>query len=493
MWTKEDLQNFIKEKMADRKVVVVSNRQPYVHNLIKGKIACARGAGGVISALDPIMRACGGLWVCVGSGDADRKVADAKGRVKVPPGSKSDTYTLKYMWLNKEENKGYYYGYSNEALWPLCHMAFQRPSFRADDWDHYRKVNKKFAEAIIDEIGTSKAFVWIQDYHLALLASYLKELSPNIITAHFWHIPWPNYETFRICPNRREILKGLLYNDLLGFHIRHHCDNFLEVIDRELESRIDREKFAVIRKKHATLIRPYPISVDFDGINLVSKSKEVSGAMNALGEEFHLDGMKVILGLDRIDYTKGIPERMFAVDRMLEKNPKLKEKVVFIQVGEMSRIHIPRYKELNDRLNKLVEEINWKHSTDAWDPIIFTRRHLSYHEIIALYRLADVCVVSSLHDGMNLVAKEFVSSRSDTDGMLVLSRFTGSARELTDAVLINPYDREETSNGISEALNMPKEKRSRKMKKMRQVIKNKNIYRWAGKIISEVLKLDFRE
>jgi len=492
MWTKADLQQLIKEKLSDYLFVVVSNRQPYVHVMKKGKVYCQRGAGGVITALDPIMQACKGLWVAYSDGDADRRVTDKEGKIMVP--CDNPAYTLKRVWITKEEEQGYYYGYSNEALWPLCHMAFQRPVFRESDWDYYCQVNRKFADAVLKEVGNQKAFVWIQDYHFTLLSKILKEKAgQRLIIAHFWHIPWPNSETFRICPQKHDILEGLLANDLLGFHIRYHCDNFMETIDREIESKIDRERFSIVRSGHETLIRPYPISIDFEGLNEASRSPASASNIETLKEEFSLFGMKVLLGLDRIDYTKGIPERLLAIDRLLEKHPELKEKIVFLQMGEISRLHIPKYKTLNDDLNRIVEEINWRHSTDTWKPVVLVRRHLSFHELVAFYRLGDLCIVSSLHDGMNLVAKEFLSARSDEGGMLVLSQFTGAARELTDAILINPYDREQFSDGIYQALTLTEEERCKRIKKLREVIQNNNIYRWAGKILSELLKFEFKE
>jgi len=492
MWTKENLQQLIKEQMSDYLFIVVSNRQPYVHVFKKGKIECQRGAGGVITALDPVMQACDGIWIAYGNGDADRKVTDSQGRIRVSP--ENPKYTLKRVWLTKEEENGYYYGYSNEALWPLCHAVFQRPIFRKEDWEYYVKVNQKFAEAVFEEIGSRRAFVFIQDYHLTLLPKFLKEMAGSgVIIAHFWHIPWPNYEAFRVCPQRHQILEGLLSNDLLGFHIRYHCDNFLDVVDREIESKINRDKFSVIRQGHETLIRPYPISVDFESTDEISNSDKVREAMENLKQEYSLVGFKVLLGLDRLDYTKGIPERLLAIDFLLERHPELKEKIVFIQMGELSRLHIPRYKALNDEINALVEQINWRHSTDSWKPIILVRRHLSFYELIAFYRLGEVCIVSSLHDGMNLVAKEFLSSRSDERGMLVLSQFTGAARELTDAVLVNPYDREQFSEGIFQALHFSEEETKKRISKMRSIVQQNNIFRWAGKILSELLKFEFKE
>ena len=489
MLIKEDLQQLIHDKLSDYRFIVVSNRQPYEHVFKRGKIECERTAGGVVTALDPVMQACHGLWVASSSGDADRWMTS---KIEVP--IDNPTYTLKRIALTKKEEEGYYYGYSNDALWPLCHTAFQRPVFKQEDWQQYVHVNQKFADAIMEEVGASKAFIWIQDYHLCLLPRLLKEIAPDqLILAHFWHIPWSSYEAFRICPQKDEILQGLLANDLICFHTQYHCNNFLDVIDRQLESKIDRERFSVIRQNHETLIRAYPISVDFTGINQEAAEINFEKLQKDFIEEFSLGNCQLLLGVDRIDYTKGIPERLYAIDRLLEKYPELKEKIVFLQIGALSRIHIPKYKALNDEINTLIEQINWKHSTDGWSPIIFFRRQLPLSKLLVLYRMAEVCIVSSLHDGMNLVAKEFVSSRCDEGGALVLSQFTGSARELTDAILINPYDAEQFSDGLYQALCMPMEERHRRMIKMRQVIHEHNIFRWAGKIISGILKFQFKE
>lgn len=493
MWTKDNLEQLIRDKMKDYLFVVVANREPYVHVFKGNKIECQRGVGGVISALDPVMRICGGTWVAYGHGDADQKMSDQRGRLRVPP--QNPSYTLRRVWLDKQEELGFYYGYSNSALWPLCHVVFQRPSFTQEDWECYKKVNKKFACVVLEEIGNQKAFVWIQDYHFCLLAQYLKEssIARQIITAHFWHIPWPNHEVFRLCPQRKEILEGLLANDLLGFHLRYHCYNFLDAVDRELESKIDRERFSVTRNDHETFIRPYPISVDFEDITLKTQSQEVEATQQTLIEEYKLQGMKILSGLDRIDYTKGLPEKFRAIDALLENHPELREKIVLLQIGVISRLHLKAYKDLNDEINALVENINWKHSTDSWKPIILTRQHFSLAQLLALYRISDVAIVSSLHDGMNVVAKEFISSRTDSGGMLVLSRFTGAARELTDAVLINPYDIQEFSEGIYNAITLPDEERKKRMLKMRQLIQSANIFRWAGKVLSELLKFEFQE
>lgn len=492
MWTKQDLQKLILEKMGDYLFVVVSNRQPYVHTLNRCDIVCQRGVGGVISALDPVMQACQGLWVALSSGDADQQITPADGKLKVPPDN--PRYTLKRIYLSKEELEGYYYGFSNEALWPLCHMAFKRPTFRQKDWEYYKSVNETFADAILKEIGNQKAFVWIQDYQLCLLPKYLKQKARNqVITAHFWHIPWPSYEAFRICPQRKEILTSLLANDLLGFHTRYHCNNFLDVIDREIESKIDRENVSVIRGDHETLIRAYPISVDFEDIDQRVNSLEVKAVQEALIQEHNLNDTRVLVGLDRIDYTKGIPEKLQALDSLLEHHPELIGKIIFLQIGVISRLHIPQYKNLNDEINTLVEKINWKYATALWKPVVFVRRHFSLIELLALYRISDVGIVGSLHDGMNLVAKEYIASCSNGKGALVLSQFTGAARELTDAILINPYDSLQFGEGIFAALQLSKEERFKRMAKMRDIVRTYNIYLWASKMISDLLKFEFKE
>jgi trehalose 6-phosphate synthase len=283
-----------------------------------------------------------------------------------------------------------------------------------------------------------------------------------------------------------------LANDLLGFHTQYHCNNFLDVIDKEIESKIDRERFSVIKKGHETLVRPYPISVDFEGIDAVINTAAVQEKEKSLVQEFGLSGRKVLIGLDRIDYTKGLPDKLRAFNRLLERYPELCGQVVFLQVGVITRLHIKKYKELNDEINALVEEINWKYGVPHWTPVIFIRRQFSLTELIALYRISTAAVVSSLHDGMNLVAKEYVSSQSGRKGMLILSQFTGAARELTEAILINPYDCDQFSEGIFQALTLPEDDRQKRMMKMRETVSEYNIYHWAGRVISELLKFEFQ-
>src|SRR3990170_1166596 len=489
MWTKESLCALVQDKLANHLFIVVSNREPYIHTHVGSEIRCHVPASGLTAALDPVMRACRGTWIAHGSGDADREVVDDENKVPVPP--EAPEYTLKRVWLSKEEEDGYYFGFSNEALWPLCHISYTRPIFDEADWNTYKKVNQLFARAVLEEVGDRKAFVFVQDYHLALVPRLIREANPNVIIAQFWHIPWPNPEAFRICPWQGEILDGLLGNHLLGFHIRYHCNNFLDTIDRALEARVDRERYEVTCGGRKTAVRPFPISVDFEEVSREAQGGEVAAEIERLGKRLGLREELVGMGLDRIDYTKGIPDRFRAFDRFLERWPEYKEKVVLVQAGVPSRIHIGTYKKLNEEIDSVVEEINWKYASGHWKPILYLREHCSPLTLMALRRMAHFCVVSSLHDGMNLVAKEFVASRSDEDGVLILSPFTGAARELTGALLVNPYATGHFAEAIKTAIEMPAQERQKRMRGMREVVAENNIYKWAGDIISALVKFEF--
>jgi len=492
MWDKARLKETVQTKMEDYLLIVASNRQPYSHLKKGSEVVCQRQPGGLVTALTPVMETVNGIWIGTGTSPYDRQVVDENNKIQLPP--ENPSFSLKRVFLSKEEMDGFYYGYSNEGMWPLSHIAYERPYFSASDWEQYKKVNKMYADAILEEVGNRKAFVWIQDFHLMMVAKYLRESdNPNIITSLFWHIPWPNEEVFGICPQKNELLESLLAHDLLGFQIQYHCDNFLKAVDASLESRIDREKKAVSFHNHETLVRPFPISIDFQQISDSADEEDIEERMERLREEYGLKGKKMIFGIDRIDYTKGIPDKFKAIDRFIEKRPEYKEKFVFVQLGQVSRIQVPRYKQLNDELNSLVIDINWKHSQGSWMPINFTREYMDYKDILALYRLADVCIVSSLHDGMNLVAKEYVAARSDLDGVLLLSQFTGAARELEDSIIINPYDTESFADSIAQALAMLPEEKEKRMVKMRDIVDKNNIYRWSGRVLSNLLNFEFDE
>jgi trehalose 6-phosphate synthase len=490
-WTREALHDFVRTKFEGYRIIVVSNREPFQHRYNGDKIECIQPAGGVVSALDPVMQGCGGLWIAHGSGSADRATVDYFDHVDVPPGKPG--YTLRRVWLSKEEEEGYYSGLSNQGLWPLCHVAFTRPSFDPHHWQMYRRVNERFAEAVLEEAGNEPTFVFIQDYHFALLPRMLRNARSNLVIAQFWHIPWPNREVFNSFPWREEILDGMLGNDVLGFHLHHHCQNFLDSVDCAVEARVDRSGSEISRGGHSTLVRPYPIGIDFDEHTRLAESSEVAAEMLRWEAELSLDGKLLAIGIDRLDYTKGIPERLRALDRLFDESPEYRERLVFTQIAVPSRSNLPAYRQIEEEVDGLVDYINQRWGTANWKPVTLLKRHYSPAEMVALHRLAQFCVVTALHDGMNLVAKEFVGSCIDEDGVLVLSQFAGAARELKDALQINPFSVEEGADAYRAALQMHPEERRRRMRKMRESVEENNVYRWAGKFLSELAKVEFPE
>lgn len=490
MWTADRLAVQLRQRLGDGRLFVVSNREPYIHERKGKSIEAVVPPSGLVTALEPVLDACDGTWIAHGSGDADMEVVDSHDRLRVPP--RDPRYTLRRVWLSKEEEEGYYYGFANEGLWPLCHIAHARPMFRAQDWQHYQEVNRKFTAAVLDEIkDVSQPVILVQDYHFALLPRMIKEKRPDARVAIFWHIPWPNPEAFGICPWQKQLIDGLLGADLIGFHTQSHCNNFLQTADRVLESRVDWEHFSIVRQNHRTAVHPFPISVDFsdDAPMDTETFKEDYAKRYALLHSLAVETPFVGVGVDRIDYTKGIPERFQAIERFLEKYTKYQGKFTFIQIGAPSRTHIKRYKDLMAEVEAEAERINWRFQSGKWKPILFLKRHHSHSEIEEFYRAADLCLVTSLHDGMNLVAKEFLAARRDERGVLILSQFTGAARELRDALLVNPYDIDQTAEAIHAAVEMDPEEKQLRVRNMRKQIRDHNIYRWAGTLITALCEL----
>ena len=490
VWTAERLSLQVRNKLDGSQLFVVSNREPYMHQHNGKSIDVVVPPSGLVTALEPVLNACDGTWIAQGSGDADVETVDAHDRLRVPPDDPH--YTLRRVWLSKEEEEGYYYGFANEGLWPLCHIAHTRPIFRAQDWQYYEEVNRKFTDAILQEIkDIPNPVILVQDYHFALMPQLIKERRPGARVAIFWHIPWPNPEAFAICPWQRQLIDGLLGADLIGFHIQSHCNNFLQTVDRVVESRVDWEHFSVMRRDHRTIVRPFPISVGLTPDDIEQRpswemsSMERSSLLRSLGVEATYLGV----GVDRVDYTKGILERFLAIERFLEKWPSYQGKFTFIQIGAPSRTHIKRYHDLLTEVQSETDRINARFQSGKWKPIVFLNRQHSHEEIAPFYRAADLCLVTSLHDGMNLVAKEFLAARHDERGVLILSQFTGAARELRDALLVNPYDIDQTAAAIRTALEMEPEEKQLRIQRMRTIIEEHNIYRWAGTLITELCEL----
>jgi len=486
--TKESLLDLVGKKLKDRQLLIVSNREPYAHVHQDGKIVCIRTAGGLTTALDSIARAFHSTWVCHGGADADFEVADASGFVPVPPVEES--YRLKRVALSPEEEHGYYEGFSNETLWPLCHVCYVRPRFIPSDWATYEEVNRKFAEAVA-ATAEKDAVVFLQDYHLCRLAYHLKASRPDLTTVLFWHIPWPNAEIFRILPWKKEVLEGLLANDVLGFHLQYHAHNFLETVADVLEARIEWENRRVIRGEGGavTRVNAYPISIDFQSLFRQSEGPAVAKAMPDLIRTHRLEGMKVLLGVDRLDYTKGIPDRLEALDRLLDTHPEHLGRIRFVQVGVPSRTGLEDYQQVVTDIEDRCAALNARYRKDDWEPVLFLKGQQDFDTLVPFYRLADVCVVSSLHDGMNLVAKEFVAASSNDRGVLVLSPFTGAARELEPSLRVNPYDTASFAETLHQALTMPAEEQKARLERMRTTVAENNIYTWTQDILNDVIRL----
>lgn len=480
-WTPDTLRQILDRELRGQDVVVVSNREPYIHVRQNGSIVIQRPASGLVTAMEPIMRACSGIWIAHGSGSADRDVVDASDRIAVPV--EDPSYQLRRVWLSEEEEHGYYYGFANEGLWPLCHIAHVRPTFRTSDWIQYEKVNRKFADAVVSEAKSSDPIVLVQDYHLALVPRMIRERLPAATIIVFWHIPWPNPEAFAICPWRHELLDGLLGSSILGFHTQFHCNNLVDTIDRQLEARVDRETFTVSFKGQTTAVKRYPISVEWPPPPALL-AKPVEECRAEVRRRHGLPSDHALgLGVDRLDYTKGLEERFHAVERLLELHPEWIGKFTFLQIAAPTRASIEQYKNYEDRVRAMAARINERFASGRHPAIILAVEHHEPQEVHEHYRAADLCFVSSLHDGMNLVAKEFVASRDDERGVLILSQFTGAARELPEALIVNPYDADQCAAALHVALSMPLRTQRARMRLMRNLVREFNVYRWAGRML----------
>jgi trehalose 6-phosphate synthase len=490
-WNPATLRMILDAQLKDTEIIVISNREPYIHNGGKNGISLQIPASGLVAAIEPVMQACGGTWIAHGSGSADRETVDSQDRIRVPPNAPA--YTLRRVWLSEDEQDGYYYGFANAGLWPLCHIAFVRPVFHESDWQRYRVVNAKFAQAVVEEAKRPDPIILVQDYHLALLPSMIRQHLPRATVIAFWHIPWPNSEAFGICPWKEEIIAGLLGSTVLGFHTQFHCNNFIDTVDRFVESRIDRERASVTIGGHETFIRPYPISIAWPPAALGAQ-KSVPECRASVRRRLGLDDdVQLAVGIERFDYTKGILDRLHAIDRFLETYREWRQRFVFVQVAAPTRSKIATYVDLQKEARALAEEINARHGDGSYQPIVLVIQHYEPNRIFELFRAADLCMVSSLHDGMNLVAKEFVAARDDEQGVLILSSFAGASRELSEALIVNPYDTLAMSEAIHRALHMPEPEQRARMQVMRDIVRVRNVYRWAGQMLLDAAQVRRRQ
>ena len=489
-WGPEALRGILREDLKGDEVLIVSNREPYIHVRHGNVIEIQRPASGLVTALEPIMRACSGTWIAHGSGSADRDTVDRDDHIMVPP--ERPAYRIRRVWLTKEEEQGYYYGFANEGLWPLCHIAHTRPTFRIQDWEHYRTVNRRFCDAVVKEARTGDPIVLVQDYHLALLPRLVRERLPGATIITFWHIPWPNPEAFGILPWREAVLDGLLGSSILGFHTQYHCHNFFDTVDRFLEARVDRETSTISYSGEPTEVQRYPISIEWPPVAFADQPP-VAECRRQICKRLGVSlETQLGIGVDRLDYTKGILERFLAVERLLELEPRWIGKFSFVQIAAPSRSSIDEYQGLEVRVSALAQRINKRFGSDSYRPIVLKIEHHDARDVYTHYRAADLCCVSSLHDGMNLVAKEFVAARDDERGVLLLSQFTGASRELSEALIVNPYDIEQCAAALHHALTMPADEQRERMRSMRNLVQEFNVYRWAGRMLNDAARMRHR-
>ncbi len=491
-WTPQALQQVVREQLQSCPLLVVSNREPYIHQLSpEGRAIVQVPASGMVTAIEPILRACSGTWIAHGSGSADRAFVDKHDRVAVPPDEPQ--YTLRRVWLSSEEEEGYYYGFANEGLWPLCHLAYVRPAFRESDWREYLKVNERFAEVAAGESGCADPVILVQDFHFAMLPGLLRRRRPKATIALFWHIPWPNAETFGVCPWKRELLQHMLGADILGFHTRYHCQNFLDTVDRFVECQIDREHMTITHQGHTCRVTSYPISIEWPP-RWLARTPEVARAREAVHTRYRLGPeVRIGIGVERWDFTKGIVERLQALESFFDAHAHWRGRLTFLQIAAPSRSRLPVYQALQAQTQAAVHRINERFGSAEWQPVVLIPEHQEPEQVFELYRAADFCLVNSLHDGMNLVAKEFVAARDDDDGVLILSSFAGASRELVEALLVNPFDVTETARTILQALDMGREERRKRMQLMRRTVADNNVYRWAGRMLMDVARIRQRQ
>jgi len=491
-WNPERLRSLLRTTLRGDEIIVVSNREPYIHEMTPSGIIVRRPASGLVTAVEPVMRACSGVWIAHGNGSADRQVVDEHDHVALPPGRSE--YKLRRIWLSEEEEHGFYDGFSNEGIWPLCHVAHVRPVFRENDWKAYRAVNQRFADAVISEARSEDPVVMVQDYHFALLPAMIRARLPRATILTFWHIPWPNPESFGICPWRRELLEGMLGSTILGFQTRFHCKNFIETVDRYIEARIEHEHSTISFRDADTLVESYPISIEWPDAATSAARPTIEQSRSNVYERLALSpGQKLALGVDRLDYTKGILERMNAFERLLEKHPEWIGQFVLVQVAAPSRASLAEYRSFKERLEELSERINQRFGRPDYRPLHLLIAHHDHDAVTELYRAADLCLVTSLHDGMNLVCKEFVAARDDEHGVLILSCFAGAAREMTEALIVNPYDVEECADAMQQALTMPEPEQRERMASLRMTVREFNVYRWAGLMLTDAGRSRLRQ
>jgi trehalose 6-phosphate synthase len=486
--TAERLRTQLAGSFRGESIVVLANREPLSHCFdAEGSVVVKRSSGGLVTALEPLIQACSGVWVAHGAGAADRLVVDRRDGVNVPPSHPS--YRLRRVWLDQDEERGYYCGFANEGLWPLCHRTQVQPVFRPEDFRMYEAVNARFARAVCEEVKTNWPLILVQDYHFALAPQAIRERLPVSTIVTFWHIPWPRSHDYAICPWSRQLLQGLLGSSILGFQTPEDCRNFIETVESALDVQVDRSRNVITYRNRQTAVRAYPVSVEWPS-RCASQSPSAETCRADIRRQLGLPpNVRLVVGVDRLDYTKGLDEKARAIERLFEAHPEFRHRLVFAQIAEPSRTGLAAYRAYRSRLAETIDRVNNRFGSSDYRPIILLDRHYDSAEVYRFLRAADVCYVGSLQDGMNLVAKEFVAARDDEQGVLVLSEFAGAARELTAALTVNPDAIDESAETLAAALRMSPEEQTLRMRAMRAVVAEFNTYRWAGDMLADAARL----
>ena len=465
-----------------RQIIVLSNREPYQHRRdAEGRLHAVRCSSGVVNAVEPLLMQDGGVWVAAGEGDADRAAAINADGVEVPAGR--PRYRLRRVWLTPEDMQGYYYGFSNSALWPLCHRTSVTPAFYAQDFGIYELVNRRFSEAVAEESREKAPVVLVQDYHFALAPAMIRRQLPLSRIATFWHIPWPQQHVFRRCPWSQAIVEGLLGSTVIGFQTPLDRDNFLRCA--ECLTKVDVDAETVSWKGRRVQLGVYPASVDWPG-DFARCAPPIAKCRTDVRRQLRVPQDVVLgVGVDRLDYTKGIEEKFLGVERLLECRPDLRHRFVFVQIAQPSREALPAYRQTRERVAAAAARINQRFGGGV-PPIVLLAEAHDQTSVSRFMRAADFCYVGSLHDGMNLVSKEFVAARDDEQGVLVLSAFAGASYELRDALIVNPYDVEQVARSLALAVDMPPLQQRYRMRRLRRVVMAADAQSWAARILADV-------
>jgi trehalose 6-phosphate synthase len=420
-----------------------------------------------------------GIWVAWGSGNADFMVCGPENKVIVP--EEEPQYALKRIQLTTKEIENYYHGFSNSVLWPLFHLFIEKVHPQQDYWNTYQKVNKKFAHTVLSEMKKDE-FIWIHDYHLSLVPYFIRKEKPDAKIAFFWHIPWPPWEVFGSLPQRDDLLKGLLSSDFIGLHTKSYVKNFIDCALKNETVHLNRKENILLSEDKKTKIRPIPLGISYSDFadsvlskNAIKKAKRL--------KKMHKN-RNIILGLDRLDYTKGILDRLKAYESFLEQYPEFKEKIVLVQIASPSRNKIDEYCAMKKEIDEAVGNINGRFGNEEWTPVIYFSRRMTQQSLLAYYKAADVSLITPLRDGMNLIAKEYAASKDD-DGVLILSEFAGAAEELNDAILVNPFDVQKTAGAIKTAIEMPAEEKKQRFQSMKQKVKDRDSDWWLNSFLKE--------